>query len=347
MYYFYNYFDSLTMKCDIRSAIRSVVEELEKENGERATDLLRAFQKEAGLLFHKNLILDHLDTDQFGIFDNEDDSLREDIKSRIRVDSFEKCTTRDGYSSIQAIVLLDGCCSFEDEHSDQETLALSFNFERQHVKYVPGDDSKTEAVLTISNDEGEEVPRSADRNKKKRRMVESSEAKSEAKVLKQSYIGTHILYKIYVRQGHGKNEPLLSVEVKASGKDPSTDEHIAVVPEEDEDDFEGILGMSNSNALNETSADLQFVNDGKDRFQALLDPESLVNFLQLSRLEFKDVADAVRFLLSFPYFEHEWDIIGYVEDVVIGNDDTQFCDDSMEDYDIVDEDGAIPSASAA
>lgn len=334
------------MKCDIQGVIKSAVEGLEEENGESVTDLLRAFQKEAALLFHKNVILDHMDADPFGLFEDEDDAIREDVKSRIRVESYEKCTTRDGYCSILAVVLLEGCCSFDENDNNLDTLALSFNFERQRVKYFPGDNTKIEAFVAASNDQNGEVNRSGNLNTKKRRVGQLSTTEN-VQHSRQPYIGTHVVYKINLRQGYGKNQPLLSVEVKASGEDPSTDEHIAIVAEENEDDLEGILGMSNASAWNEAASDLKFMNDGKDRFQALLDPEVLVKFLEVSRLEFKDVADAVRFVLSFPYFEHEWDIVGYVEDIVIGNENNFFCDDSMEDFDTVDEGGCIPSASAA
>ena len=344
------------MKCDeIQGFIKTAVEKIGKEKGESVTDILRALQKEAGLLFHKNIILDCLDADAFGIFE-DDDNFREQVKRKInKVVSFEKCSTRDGYSSIVAEVMMDvdnnsDLESENDEgHSGCDNITLSFHFERQHVKYIADDNSSqlndqtSESTVTDNENSGH------NHSNKKRKIITGNSNNDSKSVNMSELVGTHVIYRIYLRKGHGTNEPILSVEVKASGKDPSIDEHIAIISDEDFDNDLDSMHYDNRNICEISNSELQFCGDGKDRFQALLDPEVLVKFLEVNKFEFKDVSDAVRFLLCFPHYEHEWDIVGYVEDVVIGSEGGfSACDDSMEDIDILEDvEGCISTASAA
>lgn len=59
--------------------------------------------------------------------------------------------------------------------------------------------------------------------------------------------------------------------------------------------------------------------DQCDKFYAGIDPDALSAFLEWTQLELEDLA-AFCLLFSFPFFEHEWDIPGYILDACMGSD---------------------------
>lgn len=287
----------------IHHVLQSYVKSKVEDGDDSAVDTLRMLQSEAKLLYEREVILNNLDTDVFGIFKDEDgcadglSPLQSKIKESISVISYDKCITREGYISIEAVIQLR--CA--------ETLTLSFSFEKQHVTYCSGSRSKKGiAYSSLCSSDGN----SFEHLLKKRKTEESCK------------IGTQICYNIYMGKDYDKKEKLLSVEIKASGKDPSIEEHIAACEEEEEGE--------ELDVDEETDFRFLFGGDEKDRFVVRLDPEQLMHFLEWSELKFHDFfPDCVHFLLTFPYFDNEWDIVGYVEDVVMGDDgDESFEEDN-------------------
>ena len=68
---------------------------------------------------------------------------------------------------------------------------------------------------------------------------------------------------------------------------------------------------------------LSIVPDGKDRFAAFVEPNTLLNFVSWTQLKIDD-AHSLFFLMSFIFYEHEWDLVGFLIDSV-------FADDSSDD----------------
>ena len=305
-------------QASVRNAISSLVGELEKESGCHATDILRSLQLEAQLLFQQNVAKDCLDADTFGIF-VENDKLRDDIKKRMRVTSYDRLATRDGRSSISAVVVIEN----SENSSPENNLELTFSYDRHHIKYISGQEFGLEDDNHLSTNSNSRVSTKELRSSKKKRKLSALENDFSQMV---TPVGTHVVYRVDLKRGHEKNEQFLKVEVKASSRDPSIDEHVGIIGE----DFEQLIDDRGEdmggNSTTEESSNFAFIDDGKDRFQAVLDPEILVKFLELSKLEFNDVTDAVRFLLALPYYEHEWDIAGYVHDILLN-----CCDDEEDD----------------
>ena len=163
--------------------------------------------------------------------------------------------------------------------------------------------------------------------------------------------GTHVWYSIDYAKDHGKRERLLTVEVWCPGPSPSALPAMPLEPndddddgwedmdedeEEEEDDTKGIKAndddaiKSTNDGASDQSADSNDSDDGpRDRYAAFLDPNVLDSFLYTSGLELHE-GTAFFLLMTFPFYEHEWDLIGFVLEVVFGGED-----DSVE---MIDED---------
>lgn len=60
----------------------------------------------------------------------------------------------------------------------------------------------------------------------------------------------------------------------------------------------------------------------KDQYVAFLDPDVLESFLDSAGLSPMEDATAFFLLMTFPFFEHEWDLVGYVLDQFFGGGDS-------------------------
>ena len=76
----------------------------------------------------------------------------------------------------------------------------------------------------------------------------------------------------------------------------------------------------------------------RDRFGVFVDPENVVAFLDRANINL-DEKSVFHFLLTFPFYEHEWDIAGFIFDALFDDEDDDD-DDYDEDGDAEDDDGA-------
>ncbi len=205
--------------------------------------------------------------------------------------SCSRISTQDGYSAIEAVVK----CS-KDSHTKilEDSFRLTFHFQREKIYK---DISKNEnTALGIKH-------------------------KSP----------TRISYDIYFSKDHGEKKKLLGVEVFAENDFPSIEkaepmESDFIDEGLDEDEMEGEIEGDKVEDMSVTSSSKHGSNG--DRYCAYADPEDIEDFLTTSGLDL-NAENALFFLMTFPYYEHEWDIFGFLLDCVFG-------DDAYED--IIDED---------
>ena len=62
-----------------------------------------------------------------------------------------------------------------------------------------------------------------------------------------------------------------------------------------------------------------------------MDPEVLETFLESTNLKSLNEATAFFLLMTLPFYEHEWDIVGYVLDTVFGGGEEGESEESDED----------------
>jgi len=182
---------------------------------------------------------------------------------------------------------------------------------------------------------------------------------------------TIVTYKIDFSVDSGKMERLLGVDVYASGDRPSIEPAIPLIDEneEEEDDhtngdgdngerkerdednperlptgdaeFEeiemsdpsehGSSSGGNDDAENSTEDDPKDENRDGDRFGVFVSPENVVALIDRTNLNLND-RSVFYFLMTLPFYEHEWDIAGFLFSALFDDEDDD--DDEEEEEDI-------------
>jgi hypothetical protein len=137
---------------------------------------------------------------------------------------------------------------------------------------------------------------------------------------------TIITYKVEYSVDWSKLEKLFGVDIYAPGHFPSVEEAIPIMddgsnaePNVDGEEDGGNNGKDNGGfeeidmtSMDDESNDHQIANTSSaDRFGVFADPESILSFLDHLNMNFNEQS-VFHFLLSFPFYEHEWDISGFV-----------------------------------
>jgi hypothetical protein len=166
--------------------------------------------------------------------------------------------------------------------------------------------------------------------------------------------GNHVSYTIHLSKDHGEREQLMTVEVWAPGDGPSQEKAEPLVADaedwEDVDEKEEMDEEYKSDddemdaqpdEINEDEMELTRQKQGElserptssksDKFAAYIDPDALENLTEWSALELS-VTEYFFLLMTFPFYEQEWDLVGFVLDTVFSEDDIGD-DEDKEDYD--------------
>ena len=130
---------------------------------------------------------------------------------------------------------------------------------------------------------------------------------------------------------------------KQSNKEKKTKTKETTKKLSEESGFEEIV-MSDDHSQHSTDSHQQQCDNGDDdmadRFGVFINPENVVKFLDKVNMNFNEQS-VFYFLLTFPFYEHEWDVCGFLLTALFDDDD----DDEMEDEE--DEDGGKGGDAAA
>mmetsp|Transcript_19906 Transcript_19906/g.24577 ORF Transcript_19906/g.24577 Transcript_19906/m.24577 type:complete len:392 (-) Transcript_19906:29-1204(-) len=227
---------------------------------------------------------------------------------------------------------------------------------------VPTDGTETKERRRVLKEDGDGGGTTANNTSKKRKLGHDHVA-NDVPTTETDVSGTNISYIIELSRDYGKRECLLIVDVAACGEGPSRGavamerEAVLFYEGEDGDVMEdcdnGNDGMESEKALmgirsgkakggaeeghgvSENSDVMEIItgeDDGKDRYSAYVDPDQLTNFTSWTNLEF-DVKTLILMLMTFPFYEHEWDLVEFVLDSVFEREEDSACDDILEEYD--------------
>jgi hypothetical protein len=289
---------------NVRSAIGNFVKHQTEEEGHIAIDVLRAIKDEAILQMEKQVIIDTFDADPLKfIQDDADLKLQiERLKPHIQVISCSRVTTLSGESTIEAIVELSKG-SFMSA-AVNECIRLTFSFKRLKLDPI---DEIGEGSQTIDED-----------------YIRKSRPRKQD-------IPTQITYDIDFNVDHGENKRMISIEVYAPNDHPSVLPAIPLNVEENMEEFDdnGSL-IRNANSKDETEMSISSNNENAvDRYAAYADPDYIQEFLAMTCIELND-ENSLSFLMSWPFYEHEWDIFGFLLDSVFGEDEDEDFEDIEE-----------------
>jgi len=242
----------------------------------------------------------------------------------LSVVSCTRTTTLEGYTSIRAVVQLSNDGKMKGV---SENIRLQFCFLREPQHYSKADETNAPAA---ASDEPEK--------KRKRPNEDESEEDSEKLAMdseRQFEPNTIVSYQLDYSVDHGKMEQIFQIDVYASGGAPSIGEAIPIIDEEeDEEDLETNGGDDDAEAPppkgtdeyeevqmedDDESHSADQASDSADRFGVFIHLENVVAFLERSGMSLNEHS-IFYFLLSFPFYEHEWDITGFLLSV-IGDED--------------------------
>ena len=180
---------------------------------------------------------------------------------------------------------------------------------------------------------------------------------------------TIITYTIDYSVDFGRMERLLGVDIHALDEHPSLEEAIPLLSEEEEEQNEEVedndsekgdesVVQRKNNIASRNDAEYEEVDMsddedddsppienknspscGGDRFGVYIHPENVVAFLDRTNLNLND-RSVFYFLLTFPFYEHEWDIPGFVCGALFDDDDDD--DDDNDEEDIQDQICCLP-----
>jgi len=169
---------------------------------------------------------------------------------------------------------------------------------------------------------------------------------------------TIITYKIDMSVDYGQMETLLGVDIYALGDRPSVEEAMPMMHEEDGEDEneEDVDQMSADDEGDDSNADCDDAEEGReapnstaqalpegnddfeeiemadtddsaqgdagkgDRFGVFVDPQSVVGFLDRVNMNLNEQS-VIYLLLTLPFYEHEWDMSGFVLSSMFNDDD--------------------------
>ena len=161
------------------------------------------------------------------------------------------------------------------------------------------------------------VKRHADSNNKNERNIFSLKSTS---IERKHNSPTYIRYDIDYSKDHGEKKRLVSVEVFAQSDFPSTEE-AKPMEESAYVDEDGNVTQEGDEDIDEISMGTSSERRGSaDKYIAYADPDNIEEFLRVSGLQL-NAENTIFFLMTFPYYEHEWDIFGFLLDCVFGVDE--------------------------
>jgi len=326
---------SAALRESARVLLKSFVSKQEVSGADVAADVLRVLQSEAHLLYETQTIKDLFDQDPFECFyDEPKKSLPKCIESfqqTLEVTSCHRLEKADNCCHVEAVVK----CPIQATSGCGEGVASSSSLPTKKRKQT---DPTADAQEEISSDFIQLHFR-----------YERDPATAKTP--------TCIWYSIDLSICHGPKQNLLTIRVWADGTKPSRLPAICINDDGDEDVVMGdsddlkleergigkgapINGgrrpdhkKSSANAKEEDRDDQkeekgrEYKEESRDRYACYLDPEGLDLFQETTNLTSLDQATAFFILMTFPFYQHEFDLVGFVLDTYFGDDDDDDDDD--------------------
>ena len=146
--------------------------------------------------------------------------------------------------------------------------------------------------------------------------------------------GTNVVYTIWLSHNYGPKEIFINIEVIASGDTPSTQKAISMFESDDDEEVctDVIVSDDECEKMDESSSTTNVtktnnnnnnspLEDGKDYYNTFVNPSILTDWHTTWKSKSDDVA-TLYLLMTFPFYENEWDIVGFLMDT---------CFDPMDD----------------
>ncbi|CAJ1906583.1 unnamed protein product [Cylindrotheca closterium] len=292
------------LRPSVRSAIKSFIQT--QDGSQIASDVLRVIHEEALLMKETEDTRDMFETDPFEAFEKMKSQIRQ-FKSMIQVTSCSRVRTRK-YVANDAVVTIDNGkdlqLTFRYEQKPREgttkgtqiwysiEMAENSYSERQNLLVVqvwsPGDAPCTDTAAVCINDQ----------------MMEEEE--NEDDLWSDIDDDEEVVHEVNA-ETKKQNPPSTS---PANDRNPSKRAKLS--------ENSGAAPQAQGNEGEQEDDD---EHENCDTYMAFMDPELLHSFLTATKFGPMDEDTAFFLLMTFPFYEHEWDLIGFVLSEVFGSDE--------------------------
>ncbi|CAB9496902.1 expressed unknown protein [Seminavis robusta] len=313
-----------SLRQSVRDQLQSFVSTQEATGDALAVDVWRILQEESKLLYETQCIRDMLDQDPFQCYGNNNDIKKvvQRFQQCLQVTSCHRLEKEDDYCLYQATVQINTANNTADAtmkksnnkpsspmHKKPKRLHAATTFQQQlHFHYERQPATETTA--------------------------------------------TAIWYSIDVSKNYGPKQNLLTIRCWADGNKPSRLPAVSIeeeAGEDDDDDWEDVSEEEEddnetkseskqppkngtksaqkttveSNSKTNGNEEEPKEKDDRDRYACFLDPDVLQSFQTCANLTEMDEATAFFTLMTFQFYQHEWDLVGFVLDSVFGYNDEE------------------------
>ena len=357
------------LKESVRDWVQEFVSTHEQSGEYMAADVLRLIQEESNLLYETQCIQDLFDQDPFQCFNDSPMLLQliQKFKAGLRVESCHRLERGDDYCFVEAAVRI-GCPSASNSSSNssekegtQKLSPLAKKQKRQRTSSVEQNDN--------GNDNDNQHPILLHFRYERDPATETAATSIWYSIdLSKQYGPKENILTMRVWADGNKPSKLPAVSVEKMGGHGDSDddwEDIDTDEEENNNDSDDIgkdIGKTHNHVkelarnIKDTSIDESKTktsatgdkenekddnkssakgNEGEaDRYACFVDPVVLQSFQESAELTGMDEAAAFFTLMTFPFYQHEFDLVGFVLDSVFADDDNEDGDD---DEDLVED----------
>lgn len=337
-----------SLRSDIQALLQQFLQE--HENEETAVDMLAMVQQEASLLQETTLVHDAIRTDNFECL-MDDDGLKNRLMKLMRVTDCHRVHTKDGYSHYTATVQVTADAPMKGQ-GVASSVSLRFEYERHHHHHnnhnqqqmkSDNDDDNMLVENTVNADDEAEEP-------------EPPSVVYYIDLARDHGPSERMLWvQVFPAGLSPSNKPAMNMSNMmmddAEGEGGDDDEWEDMSDDDDDETSkkkppslgkrirEGTIEQptrSRSNVemrnVQDTTTQEKKTDENEDdddddltsipdRYVAGIDPDVMARFLHWTQISLEDELAAFYFLMTFPFYEHEFHLIDYLLEAVFGPPD--------------------------
>lgn len=300
----------------MQSYVRDKLIEAIQAQGDECTaeDLLRTFQEQATLMLQTEHVKTMLQRDPYEHLQEIQNSVQR-LCQVLSVTAYNKVLTLSGHCRIAATVALAPDAKMHKVGQVRKYVELYFDYDREGTRHA-GEQTSVWYSIDVARDDG---PR------EKILWVKVFAAGSVPSGLPARNLDED-----------NDEDGWEDIDEDNDEKGEKQDDNEKSNDDYDNDDNESThqaesrlkkarISLPEDKVMEEANGESEDLSDGPlaDRFTAGIDPDALSQFLQWMKLENTDEATWFFLLMTFPFYEMEFDLTGFILDAVFGSEDDQ------------------------
>jgi len=336
---------------NIRPLVHSTLNNfLESQDGYHSkVDLLRVIEEEALLMKETQYIIDMFDADSMNQFSQVKPQI-ERLKTLIQVKSCSRTRTTNDYCKIDAVV------TFDEKKCDLSTpcngLQLTFRYERKRRRRQNAEDGSSSSIAKNGSHIRYSIEMAVNHQQREDLIVVEVWADNNLPSIEKAICVNQMLHGDDDNDNGNDSENDKWDDIERNNEGNTLKESIIKKPHASKeiggssclqkngskqkrqklDDFsQEETAKSEKNSLSKDSDSDSDTNDESnepDSYLAYLNPDVLHDFLELSGLLSKNpekMHDGTAFflLMTFPFYDQEWDLVGHLLEGIFGDDEEE------------------------